>query len=312
MVEITALAKSYGPVRALDGVSFSIAAGKIVGLLGPNGAGKTTILKILTGCLQPDQGTVLGDGLDVITNTLAVQQRIGYLPENAPLYPDLTVQSYLRHIAELRRLSPEEGRTRIMTALAEAGLVDQMTRPIGELSKGYRQRVGLAQAILHQPKLLILDEPSVGLDPTQIVQIRRLIRALSQHSTVLFSTHILPEVEALCDRAVIIIQGKIRADADLETLAAGTSVVLTLSEEVAKARESLLSIEGRTVVEREDDERGIHYRISSSETVDTLGRSVFDIAAMGGWPVIEIRQERRTLETVFNEMTAGAEVEASE
>ena len=312
MVEITALAKSYGPVRALDGVSFSIAAGKIVGLLGPNGAGKTTILKILTGCLQPDQGTVLVDGLDVITNTLAVQQRIGYLPENAPLYPDLTVQSYLRHIAELRRLSPEEGRTRIMTALAEAGLVDQMTRPIGELSKGYRQRVGLAQAILHQPKLLILDEPSVGLDPTQIVQIRRLIRALSQHSTVLFSTHILPEVEALCDRAVIIIQGKIRADADLETLAAGTSVVLTLSEEVAKARESLLSIEGRTVVEREDDERGIHYRISSSETVDTLGRSVFDIAAMGGWPVIEIRQERRTLETVFNEMTAGAEVEASE
>ena len=312
MVEITALAKSYGPVRALDGVSFSIAAGKIVGLLGPNGAGKTTILKILTGCLQPDQGTVLVDGLDVITDTLAVQQRIGYLPENAPLYPDLTVQSYLRHIAELRRLSPEEGRTRIMTALAEAGLVDQMTRPIGELSKGYRQRVGLAQAILHQPKLLILDEPSVGLDPTQIVQIRRLIRALSQHSTVLFSTHILPEVEALCDRAVIIIQGKIRADADLETLAAGTAVVLTLSEEVAKARESLLSIEGRTVVEREDDERGIHYRISSSETVDTLGRSVFDIAAMGGWPVIEIRQERRTLETVFNEMTAGAEVEASE
>ena len=232
MVEVTALGKSYGSVRALDDVRFSIAAGEIVGLLGPNGAGKTTVLKILTGYLQPDHGTVRVDGLDVLTETLAVQERIGYLPENAPLYPELTVQSYLRHIAELRRLSPDEGRARIMTALAETGLADQMTRPIGELSKGYRQRVGLAQAILHQPRLLILDEPSVGLDPTQIVQIRRLIRALARHSTVLFSTHILPEVEALCDRAVIIMQGRIRADADLETLAAGTAVLLTLAEDV--------------------------------------------------------------------------------
>ena len=306
MVEVTALGKSYGSVRALDGVRFSIASGEIVGLLGPNGAGKTTVLKILTGYLQPDHGTVTVDGLDVLTDTLAVQERIGYLPENAPLYPELTVQSYLRHIAELRRLSPEEGRTRIMTALAETGLADQMTRPIGELSKGYRQRVGLAQAILHQPRLLILDEPSVGLDPTQIVQIRRLIRALARRSTVLFSTHILSEVEALCDRAVIIMQGRIRADAELETLAAGTAVLLTLADEVPEAHERLLALPGVSAVERERDQRGIHYRITAGAPVEELGRSVFDAAAAGGWPVSELRQERRTLETVFDALARDA------
>ena len=309
MVEVTALGKSYGSVRALDGVRFSIAAGEIVGLLGPNGAGKTTVLKILTGYLQPDHGTVTVDGLDVLTDALAVQQRIGYLPENAPLYPELTVQSYLRHVAELRRLSAEEGRARIAEALAKTGLLDQMTRPIGELSKGYRQRVGLAQAILHQPRLLILDEPSVGLDPTQIVQMRRLIRELARRSTVLFSTHILSEVEALCDRAVIIMQGRIRADADLETLAAGTAVLLTLAHEMPAVRERLLAIPGVQAVERERDERderGVRYRITAGAPVDALSRAVFDAAAAGRWPVSELRHERRTLEMVFDALASGA------
>ena len=306
MVEVTALGKSYGSVRALDGVRFSIAAGEIVGLLGPNGAGKTTVLKILTGYLQPDHGTVTVDGLDVLTDALAVQQRIGYLPENAPLYPELTVQSYLRHVAELRRLSAEEGRARIAEALAKTGLLDQMTRPIGELSKGYRQRVGLAQAILHQPRLLILDEPSVGLDPTQIVQMRRLIRELARRSTVLFSTHILSEVEALCDRAVIIMQGRIRADADLETLAAGTAVLLTLAHEMPAVRERLLAIPGVQAAERERDERGVRYRITAGAPVDALSRAVFDAAAAGRWPVSELRHERRTLEMVFDALASGA------
>ena len=333
MVEVTALGKSYGSVRALDDVRFSIASGEIVGLLGPNGAGKTTVLKILTGYLQPDHGAVTVDGLDVLTDTLAVQQRIGYLPENAPLYPELTVQSYLRHVAELRRLAPDDAR--IAAALAETGLLDQMTRPIGELSKGYRQRVGLAQAILHKPRLLILDEPSVGLDPTQIVQMRRLIRELARQSTVLFSTHILSEVEALCDRAVIIMQGRIRADADLETLAAGSAVLLTLAADVPDARERLLAAPGVAAVEREPGraergaraERGVLYRITARPAgaeptasgrtgdgdggteapVEALGRAVFDAAAAGRWPVTELRHERRTLEMVFDALASGAD-----
>ena len=324
MVEVTALGKSYGSVRALDDVRFSIASGEIVGLLGPNGAGKTTVLKILTGYLQPDHGAVTVDGLDVLTDTLAVRQRIGYLPENAPLYPELTVQSYLRHVAELRRLAPEEARERIAAALAETGLLDQMTRPIGELSKGYRQRVGLAQAILHRPRLLILDEPSVGLDPTQIVQMRRLIRELARQSTVLFSTHILSEVEALCDRAVIIMQGRIRADADLETLAAGSAVLLTLAHPAPDARERLLALPGVAAVEREPGRReGVQYRITAARTrmrsgrtasgsageatVEALGRAVFDAAAAGRWPVTELRHERRTLEMVFDALASGAD-----
>ncbi len=324
MVEVTALGKSYGSVRALDDVRFSIASGEIVGLLGPNGAGKTTVLKILTGYLQPDHGAVTVDGLDVLTDTLAVRQRIGYLPENAPLYPELTVQSYLRHVAELRRLAPAEARERIAAALAETGLLDQMTRPIGELSKGYRQRVGLAQAILHRPRLLILDEPSVGLDPTQIVQMRRLIRELARQSTVLFSTHILSEVEALCDRAVIIMQGRIRADADLETLAAGSAVLLTLAAPAPDARERLLALPEVAAVEREPGRReGVQYRITAARTrmrsgrtasgsageapVEALGRAVFDAAAAGRWPVTELRHERRTLEMVFDALASGAD-----
>ena len=174
MIEVSDLKKSYGAVEALRGVSFAIAPGQIVGLLGPNGAGKTTIIKILTGYLQPDAGTVVVDGLDVMTHTREVQGRIGYLPENAPLYPELSVQGYLKMMADLRQIPAEEQRARISEAVYATGLVDQLARPIGQLSKGFRQRVGLAQAILHKPKLLILDEPTVGLDPTQIVEIRRL------------------------------------------------------------------------------------------------------------------------------------------
>ena len=210
MIDVTELKKSYGPVEALRGVSFQIAEGEIVGLLGPNGAGKTTIMKILTGYLQPDEGSVHIDGLDVLTQTQQVQAQLGYLPENAPLYPELSVQDYLRMMAELRQIPADQSWPRSVGGGLCHRLAGAPDAPHRQLSKGFRQRVGLAQAILHKPKLLILDEPTLGLDPTQIVEIRRLIRRLAEHSTVLFSTHILSEVEALCDRVIILMNGQVK------------------------------------------------------------------------------------------------------
>ncbi|MGZ9189859.1 MAG: ABC transporter ATP-binding protein, partial [Nitrospira sp.] len=244
MIEVSELKKSYGSVEALRGVSFSIPAGQIVGLLGPNGAGKTTIIKILTGYLQPGGGAVFVDGLDVLTHTREVQARLGYLPENAPLYPELSVQGYLKMIADLRQIPDDKQIERISEAVYATGLAEHLTRPIGTLSKGFRQRVGLAQAILHQPKLLILDEPTVGLDPTQIVEIRRLIHRLAEKSTILFSTHILSEVEALCDRAIILINGLVKADAKLSDLEETADAVLVLGSTTEGVERSLRSLAG--------------------------------------------------------------------
>jgi len=228
MIDVTDVSKSYGTIQALKDVSFHVDAGEIIGLLGPNGAGKTTMMKILTGYLMPDGGDVTVDGLDVLTDTLEVQKRIGYLPESAPLYPEMSVQAYLRWIADLRGIPVEEQRAYIVESVRAAALQDHLTRPVGQLSKGYRQRVGIAQAILHKPSLLVLDEPTIGLDPTQIVEVRRLIRRLAQNSTVLLSTHILSEVEAVCDRVIILLNGTVRADARLEELATTVDVILIL------------------------------------------------------------------------------------
>ncbi|MCP4290082.1 MAG: ATP-binding cassette domain-containing protein, partial [Gammaproteobacteria bacterium] len=201
-------------------------------------------IKILTGYLQPDGGTVTVDGLDVLANTRQVQSRIGYMPEHPPVYPDMSVQAYLLLMADLRKVPRDEQQLRLSEAIYATGVQDQLTRPIGELSKGFKQRVGLAQAILHQPKLLILDEPTVGLDPTQIVEIRNLIRRLARHSTILFSSHILSEVEAVCDRVIIMMNGEIKADAWLSELAASGDAVLVLQQDSANVDQALQSITG--------------------------------------------------------------------
>ena len=275
MIDVDGLTKSYGAVEALRGVSFHIKSGEIVGLLGPNGAGKTTIIKILTGYLHPDTGTVLVDDLDVLTHTREVQSRIGYLPENAPLYPELSVQGYLKMMADMRQIPPGEQRARISEAVYATGLVDMLVRPIGQLSKGFRQRVGLAQAILHKPKLLILDEPTIGLDPTQIVEIRRLIRRLAAHSTILFSTHILSEVEALCDRAIILMNGQVRADsrlADLEVTADAVLVLQAKPEGVDAALRRMAGVRGVETVRTRDGYPA--YRVLGKGNADLLGELV--------------------------------------
>ena len=308
MIEVSDLSKSYGPIEALRKVSFSIASGEIVGLLGPNGAGKTTIIKILTGYLQPDEGTVSVNGLDVLEHTREIQAQIGYLPETAPLYPELSVQVYLQMIADLRQVPEEEQRLRLSEAIYATGLQDHLTRPIGELSKGFRQRVGLAQAILHSPKLLILDEPTVGLDPTQIVEIRHLIKRLSQHSTVLFSTHILSEVEALCDRAIILINGEVKADARLSELSATSDAVLVLESAVPGVVSTLESLaEARSVNDFAWFDGHPAYRVYGKPDAGVdLGPAIYALAREHNWPVRELRRDARTLEMVFNELALSA------
>jgi len=306
MIEVVNLTKSYGPIQALEDVSFQVNSGEIVGLLGPNGAGKSTTIKILTGFLQPDDGTVKVDGLDVLSQTRAVQSRIGYLPEMSPLYPELSVQSYLMMMADLRQVPRGERMVRLSEAIYDTGLEAHLTRPIGQLSKGYRQRVNLAQAILHHPKLLILDEPTVGLDPTQIIEIRSLIKRLAKQSTVLFSSHILSEVEALCDRVIILINGQIKADAYLAELAATSAAVLVLQQDVLDAAPALSGIDGVRAVETLRTADGYPaYRVDGQGNTD-LCPLIFDLARDRAWPVRELKHDVRTLESVFNQLATAA------
>jgi ABC-2 type transport system ATP-binding protein len=308
MIEVSNLSKSYGPIEALRNISFNVAEGEVVGLLGPNGAGKSTAIKILTGYLQPDTGSVKIDGLDVLNHTREVQARLGYLPENAPLYPELTVQAYLRLMADLREIPREEQIARLSEAIHATALAEHLTRPIGQLSKGFRQRVGLAQAILHRPKLLILDEPTVGLDPTQVVEIRNLIRRLARSSTILFSSHILSEVEAVCNRVVIIMNGQVKADARLADLAATANAILILQKETKGVDQTLKQLNGVAQIELSRSPDGYPlYRITGRDEVD-LCPAIYELARQESWPVRELRRDARTLEAVFNQLATAQEV----
>lgn len=298
MISVKNLKKHYGSFEALKGIGFEIGQGEIVGLLGPNGAGKTTTIKILTGYLQPDEGEVLVAGHDIMTATAKAQAEIGYLPENAPLYPELSVQDYLSMMADIRKIPKSEKHKRIIDAVEATALVDRLNTPIGQLSKGYRQRLGLAQAILHRPRLLVLDEPSVGLDPTQLLEIRALIRKLSEHSTVLFSSHILPEVEALCNRAIILINGVIRSDAKLSDLANSANAVITF-QKPTDAQSALSELAGVKQVEPLANETG--FRVMGIQGAD-LCPEIFALVKKHDWPLRELRHEVRTLETVFNDL----------
>jgi ABC-2 type transport system ATP-binding protein len=308
VIDVCDIAKSYGDVEALRGVSFHVGDGEIVGLLGPNGAGKTTVLKILTGYIHPDEGALTVDGLDVLAHTLEVQARIGYLPETAPLYPELSVQAYLQMIADLRRIPDEQQIACISDAVYATGLADHLTRPIGHLSKGFRQRVGLAQAILHRPQLLVLDEPTIGLDPTQVVAIRHLIRRLADDSTVLFSTHILSEVEALCDRVIILMNGQVRADARLAELAATADAIVVLGETPVGFEDALYSLGLVRGVQPASSPDGFPaYRVlGQPDSGGDLCPALYDLARREGWPVRELRRDIRTLENVFNELAVAA------
>lgn len=302
MIEIRDLSKSYGEIKALQSANIDIQKGEIVGLLGPNGAGKTTFMKMITGVLEPDGGTVSINGFDIVQDREKVQSKIGYLPENAPLYPDLSVQDYLLMMAELRKIEPEKQIPAVIDAIQSVHLSEVSTRPIGQLSKGMRQRVGLAQAILHKPEILILDEPTVGLDPTQIVEIRQLIRNLAKQSTILFSTHILSEVEALCDRVIMIMNGKIKADSRLTELSDTDNAILILDEDRADVEKNLNRLQGVTRVKKEihSNKQPLFY-IQVQPGTDITPK-IFQLSIENNWPVRELRKDVQTLESIFNEL----------
>ena len=283
LVEVKNLTKYYGRLKALDDVSFSIKSGEIVGLLGPNGAGKTTLMKSLTGYAEPNSGTVTIDEINVIRNPLAVQEMIGYLPENAPLYPDLSVQSQLKMIAELRCVP---------------------IKTQSELSKGYRQRVGIAQSILHLPRVLILDEPTAGLDPTQVIEIRKLIKELTVTSTILLSTHILSEVEAICDRVIVLVNGKVAADIVISELVKKTFYKLLIKGRVEEAKTSLKAIPGVDQVILDSNHSNVSetlFEIHYSEDSD-IRESINKTVQSNGWSLLELSSSSKTLEQFFSEL----------
>jgi len=308
MIEVQNLIRHFGAVRAVDGISFKVPTGEVVGFLGPNGAGKTTTMRVITGFLAPTSGDVSVDNLSIKEHPMEIRRRLGYLPEDAPLYPEMEVVDYLDFVSRMRDIPPGERGKRIKTVIETAGLGDVVGRTIGTLSKGYRQRVGLAQAIIHNPDILILDEPTSGLDPNQIVEVREIIKKIGEEKTVVLSTHILPEVEATCKRAVIISDGKIVADGTLneimQTDSDSTSLFVEIkgasADEVKAFISELQGVRKVAVKEQEGDVVKLELTVSSDD--DPRG-VLFSKVVEKGWELLELRREALDLERIFRRLT---------
>nr|MBS0019663.1 ABC transporter ATP-binding protein [Gammaproteobacteria bacterium] len=300
MIELAHLTRRYGDFTAVDDVSFHIRRGEVVGLLGHNGAGKTTLMKMLTGFLEPTEGSIRVGSLEVGRDTRAIQARIGYLPENCPLWPEMTVIDFLEYQAALHDVPAVRRGHAIAAAIRRTALKEKATESIETLSRGYRQRVGVAQAILHDPDIVILDEPTNGLDPTQILHMRDLIRELAKSATVIISTHILQEVQAVCERVVVLRAGRKVLDARLDELQRGAGLLVTLDQGEAIARPVLEGIEGVAKVTLEQSVDGRYrYALQSAEGTAPKVSAVLQqagLALYGLWP------ERRDLETLYAEV----------
>lgn len=310
MIEAERLSLSYGTVKAVRDISFQIARGEIVGLLGHNGAGKTTIMKMLTGYLEPSAGRITVDGLDIAAHRHEIQRRIGYLPENCPVYPDMSVIDYLEYQASLQGVPAAERAAAIREAIRCTGLEPRALHGVATLSRGYRQRVGVARAILHKPRIVILDEPTNGLDPSQIQHMRNLIRDLAQHATVLLSTHILQEVEAVCGRVLMIRQGRLALDAKLSELGQAHSLELCVGAAPDQAHAVLAALGGVERIEELGAEQGRYsYRLElegrdSPGMACAVGRAVHE----NGIPLYRLQPEVMALEAVFREVNEAEEV----
>lgn len=310
MINVEKITRKFGDFTAVNDVTFEISPGEIVGLLGHNGAGKTTIMKMITGYLEPTSGTVTVDGRDITGDRRRIQQDIGYLPENCPVYPEMTVIDYLDYSAALHGLSANKRPAMIAEAIARTGLGDKATWPIANLSRGYRQRTGVAQAILHKPKILILDEPTNGLDPTQIQHMRELITELAGQSTVIISTHILQEVQAICDRVIIMKDGNKALDSRLSALQNENRLLLTVDTDGEKAAAVLGSLAGVRGVTAAPGARHLDLGRTFTLTLEKSAPRHRTAAAIAravheqGWQLYGMQFESRNLETVFAEISA--------
>jgi ABC-2 type transport system ATP-binding protein len=311
VIEVEHLTKDYGTVVAVSDVSFRVGEGEVVGFLGPNGAGKSTTLRILSGFLGATAGSVRVAGFDVFTQSLEAREKLGYMPEAAPLYPELRVREYLRFRAEIKRVPRRERARAVTRSLELAAVTDVAETPIGHLSKGYRQRVALADALVASPPLLILDEPTAGLDPNQIVEVRRLLRELGKTHTILLSTHILPEVEAVCDRALVIARGRLVAEGTLSDLTAkrrGRGLELVLrgqSDAIEGAASRLAGVERANVVPLETEPNLARLEISLTEAAvpEEVAERLVAALVAAGVGVQSVRATKASLEDVFRELT---------
>lgn len=305
MIEVQNLTKEYGPRLAISNLNFSIARGEIVGFLGPNGAGKSTTMKILTGFMPATSGTAKVAGFDVFTHPLEVKRNVGYLPENPPVYLDMQVEDYLLYAAQLKDLSSAAAAKAVSEAIDKTGLGNVRTRIIGNLSKGYRQRVGLAQALVHNPQVLILDEPTVGLDPVQIIEIRELIRSLAGAHTVILSSHILPEVTATCQRVIVIARGQIMAQDTIEALTTKMQVQgtvphrLTVKKIANDGVAAIRALPGVKDLKASGNQLTLEIDSSAAEIRD----QVIEAAVKSGMGVLEFSADRLSLEAIYLKLT---------
>jgi ABC-2 type transport system ATP-binding protein len=308
MIHVENLTKYFGSLCAVDHITLDIQKGEILGLLGPNGAGKTTTLRMLTGFIRPTSGTIRVKDLDTEENSLEIRKLLGYLPESAPLYHDMLVYDYLDYVAAIREVEKTKRLSRIREMADRCGLNEVMHKPVGELSKGYKQRVGLAHAMMRDPEILVFDEPTSGLDPNQIIEIREIIRQIGKEKTIIFSTHILSEAEATCDRVVIINQGKIVADGNLESLKQSSSgdyfIHLSLRnadlEAVRTELGSVLGVVGLAPVQGEGDILRVRLSCRSS---DDLRAGIYERIKQRDWILLEFYQETQSLENIFQKLT---------
>ena len=304
MISVEGVTKSFGPIVAVDRVSFEVDRGEVLGFLGPNGAGKTTTMRMLTGTLQPDRGVIRFDGRPIGADLTSAKSRVGYLPEANPLYDDMLVCEFLEYVARLRGLDADESRKAIGRAVEETGLAEVLFRPIGETSKGYRQRTGMAGAILHEPEILVLDEPTEGLDPNQRVEIRRLVNSLGTERTVILSTHVMQEVEATCDRLLVISKGAIAANGTVSELMSAHRGVAryTVEAEGEGVEDALAELSGVAAHAAEPVNGRVRVHLEAAEGRE-LGPDVFRLATERGWVLWELRREQASLEQLFRELT---------